>query len=238
VGASTEGLRNRIARAIVEGAVIFVGVGAALAGQAWFEDRADRRTERDLLVNALIEARSNLDNIGVIAREIDARGERLTALASLVARPLTSTVSDSILPLTATMLESAGTRQVYAALDEALEAGNFRLIRDDTVRAVLSRYRDRIRIVVERFDDYQDWTNQEVRSQFIQLGLSRTGSALSGSRELRFGGSVHDLTDSEQFVSLVHDKVWLNSELIRNVQQYAAAVETVVASLELGVAAL
>ena len=235
MGASTEGLRARVTRTIVEGAVIFVGVGAALAGQAWFEGRDDRRTERDLLVNALTEARSNLVQTGEIARRVEARDQRLTALASLVERPLTSTVSDSILSVTATMLESAGTRQIHAALDEALEAGNFRLIRDDTVREALSSYRNRVRIVIERFDDYQDWTNREVRSRVIQLGLSRTGSVFSESPELRFSGSVRDLTDSEQFVSLVHDKVWLNSELLRNIQNYAAAVEIVIERLEQGV---
>ena len=59
VSSALELARSKLPRLLIEGLVVFLGVAAALAGQAWFEERADRRIEREMLANVMAEASEN-----------------------------------------------------------------------------------------------------------------------------------------------------------------------------------
>jgi hypothetical protein len=210
VSSALERARSKLPGLLIEGLVVFLGVAAALAGQAWFEERADRRIERELLANILTEASQNEERGQRFLERLREQRSALQDFARLLAAPGTDQHAESIVPGARLMLESYGTGVVSSALDDALESGNLRLIRDPNVRSILSTYRNIVRVLFERVDDHQDWTNREVRVFLLERGVRRD---VGTSTPSRLGDPVADLADSPYFEALLHDQIYLHDEM-------------------------
>jgi hypothetical protein len=216
--------------------MVFLGVAAALAGQSWFEDRADRRMERELLDNVIAEARTNYDTyLDGAPQRYASQSEYFLAFASLLEQDDAGQYADSIAVFTRDLLRSGGTGLVYAALDEAL--ANLRLIEDPAVRLSLSQYRDGIRVILERTDDFQDWVNGPLRSFLIDQGYFRpvTGFAVPAPLRERQAAA---LAASDVFKTFVYEEAFLYEQLSNTSRSMSAYLPTVLADLEAARAAL
>jgi hypothetical protein len=129
-----------LGRYVGEAVAIFVGVAAALAGQAWFEDRAERGAEREFL-QTVIEELATIDLAAdssiSFAEENESNGLRL---AWLLSPPMTAARSDSVAKL-APLLSNYDLATGYEAVDVLLGPENLRLVRDADLRAVLAAFR-------------------------------------------------------------------------------------------------
>lgn len=205
---TAESSGGRAARLFREALAIFMGVAAALAGQAWFEDRADRITERELLESVLAEMETNQEFVLANAQRVRGRIAELEAFHEFLGSSAAAQQPDSVLGGAARLLKTGGPGVVSAAIDDALQSGNLRLIRDANLRAVLSRYQDGIRIQRERSDDHQDWTNQRVRTYLVEHAridnhLEFMDRSLPDSR---FSGIGPELLRSREFENLVPEE--------------------------------
>jgi len=220
---------GKLARLSREALAIFVGVTAALAGQAWFEEHADRTAEREVLSAVLAEVESNEESAGRRLEQLQVRGTELRAFHEFLGAEATAFLGDSVLNGAAQLMRTGGPNIVSAAIDDALQSGNLRLIRDPDVRSMLSRYQDRIRIQRERSDDHQDWTNKRVRSFLIENariddynGMSESlGTSFPASH---FAGGGEQLVRSREFENLVRDQILWHAEIEGNLASFLEGV--------------
>lgn len=126
-----------------ESIAIFVGVAAALAGQAWFEARSARAMEREFLDSVLEE----IDRVDAYVRTTAAEFEesRTTAieLAYILSRPMNAARADSVLD-DATRLSTYETGQGLAPAEALLAPEQLRLVQDASLRSELARFRGSI----------------------------------------------------------------------------------------------
>ena len=221
--------RSKLPRLLMEGLVVFLGVAAALAGQAWFEERADRRIEREMLGNVLAEASQNEERAQRFFERLTEQRTALQDFARLLATPGADQQSESIVAGARLMLRSHGTGIVASALDDALESGNLRLIGSAEVRSILSGYRNYVRVIFERVDDHQDWTNREVRVFLLEHGVRRdVGVDFSTPVTTGLGSSAPALADSPYFEALLHDQIFLHREMETTVERVLLELRDVV----------
>ena len=127
-----------------QAAAIFIGVAAALAGQEWFERRAERVAEREFL-QSVLEALVEVELVG--SRSFDlAERQSLVAiqLAGLLARPVNVERSDSIARLAPQMLRYDRSVQSLEAIDFLLDPESLRLVHDASLRSNLSDFRSSV----------------------------------------------------------------------------------------------
>ena len=127
-----------------QAAAIFIGVAAALAGQEWFERRAERVAEREFL-QSVLEALVEVELVG--SRSFDlAERQGLVAiqLAGLLARPVNVERSDSIARLAPQMLRYDRSVQSLEAIDFLLDPESLRLVHDASLRSNLSDFRSSV----------------------------------------------------------------------------------------------
>lgn len=201
-----------LGRLLREALAIFSGVAMALAGQAWFESRADRQHEQELLGAVLQEMERNLEGTTAGLRQIRERRPELQTFHDFIGSSDAALNPDAVVSGAVQLLTTYAARVVSPSLDYALQANNLRLIRNPEVRQMLTSYQDRIRQVREFTDDHQDWTNQMVRTFVIQNAFidesalaSRLGTSFPVSR---FKGGGEELIGSREFDNLVLDQLY------------------------------
>ena len=127
--------------ALREFVIIVAGVLAALASQAWWQNRQDRERENDYLRQLLVDTRENQRRFDAAYSEDSAAGRAITMLVSTLYGPGTLPSSDSLAKLFATHAFSASDFKPLTGTYTALLAtGDLRLIRNDTLRARLVAY--------------------------------------------------------------------------------------------------
>jgi len=128
---------------------------------------------------------------------------------------------------------------VSAAIDDALESGNLRLIHDPGTRAMLTGYQDRIRSQREVIEDQQDWADGELRTFLIENArIDDTGNvngrSYAQARETtfpdsRFNSDGERLIQSRAFENLIRDQIYwhlrIEARLASNADAFADAVQ-------------
>lgn len=220
---------------------IFFGVATALLGQAWFENRADRIQEQELLRAVLDEMEVNLEGTTVGLSQVQIRRAELQAFHGFLGSTDAASDPDSVVGGAAQLLQTYSARVVSPALEYALQATNLRLIQNPEVREMLTSYQNRIRLQREFTDDHQDWTNQTVRSFVIANAVvrdrnendGRTLSALVGTTfpRSRFSGVGEQLIRSREFDNLVLDQIYWHLLIERRMALNADALPGYLAQL-------
>ena len=223
---------SRFARLVREALAIFVGVAAALAGQAWFEERADRIAEREVLTGVVTEIEANQSAVSAAQERVRQRRVEFRELHRFLGSADARENPDSILDLAPRLMMTGGSGVVSSAIDDALETGQLRLIKGPDVRGILSAYQNGLRVVRERFDDHQDWTNQHVRSFLIKharvddyvdaAGFVGEDSLLPPTR-FTSGGEV--LLASREFENTIRDQILWHAEIEANLVGLSGALE-------------
>jgi hypothetical protein len=90
-----------LSRLFREAVAIFLGVAAALAGQAWFEARADRAAERGFLQGVLEELAATEHAAIETQGYFEQQRETAVGIAVLLSRPPAPAIVDSISRLAA-----------------------------------------------------------------------------------------------------------------------------------------
>ena len=234
---SASGRSAVVSRLLWEALAIFIGVAAALWGQAWFEERADRIAERELLESVLTEMESNHESAGLAIGRVQRRRSELRAFHDFLGSETARLRPDSVVTGSIQLLGTGGPGVVSAAIDDALQSGNLRLIEDPSLRATLSRYQEGIRVLRERFDDHQDWTNQRVRAFLIENG--RIGDHLHAGAFLgesmppsRFSEGGRELIQSREFENIVRDQIVWYLEIEGNLRGFRDSLSGSIAQLQ------
>ena len=129
-----------LGRLLGEAIAIFVGVGAALAGQAWFEARTDRVAEREFLHRALEEL-ATLEEAAVATHSaVEQNREVAVRLAILLSRPPTAARADSIAFLAPRLSRYFSTAS-FEAVDDLFGPENLRVVQDAALRSTLASAR-------------------------------------------------------------------------------------------------
>lgn len=136
---SSEGRLRRWRGAFGEFVVIVVGILVALAGDAWFDGRTERREEREALVALSEEFTASLG-------ALETSRQRHRTYAAATSRLLQWTGPDPQLPagdtVSATLERALGFYSSYndqrGVLDGIIASGGLRLIQNDSLRAMLA----------------------------------------------------------------------------------------------------
>lgn len=132
--------RSTLRRLAGESLAIFVGVAAALAGQAWFEARSAHATEREFLESILQELNEVSEFVDNVAAHFGQQRTAAVGLAYLLSRPMNASRADSVLDLT-TRLTTYTTGQGLAPAEALLAPEPLRVIQDASLRSELARFR-------------------------------------------------------------------------------------------------
>jgi hypothetical protein len=124
---------------VAEFVVIVVGILVALAGDAWWEGRVERREEREAIASLEDEFTASLRDLG------NGR-ERHEEIAAAIRRLLEWTGPSPSLPdddaVAVTLNDAIGTYTTYndrrGVLDGVIASGALRLIQNDSLRAMLA----------------------------------------------------------------------------------------------------
>jgi len=123
-----------------EGLLIFLGVVAALLGQAWWESRSEHEIVVEHLANVRDELEANLEDFRVAARDHRSDAQRAALLSRLLREEVPATRVDSVRALTIRLHAYTYVLPRTAALNNLLQSGELRLIEDQSLRIELSRY--------------------------------------------------------------------------------------------------
>jgi len=124
---------------VAEFVVIVVGILVALAGDAWWDGRVERREEREAIASLEDEFTASL-------RDLENGRERHEEIAAAIRRLLEWTGPSPSLPdddaVAATLNGAIGTYTTYndrrGVLDGVIASGALRLIQNDSLRAMLA----------------------------------------------------------------------------------------------------
>jgi len=151
----TNAFRVNWPQAAGEALLIFIGVMAALAGQAWWENRVEARLVAEHLANIRDELAGNLEELPRAADVNRADADRAATLSRLLVGDPPSSQVDSIRFLTTRLYAYAYVIPRTAALTNLLQSGELGAIPDQDLRILISRYDQ----ALGRYRDYgQDMT--------------------------------------------------------------------------------
>ena len=155
-----------IRRLAGEAMAIFLGVAAALAGQAWFEFQLDRRAEREFLET--VEEELELVDTFLSSSDQWLRG-RADVASALFAITSSSDAAGSVDSLVVTARRLA---QYYSAaslepLDDVLATARLTVVDDPDLRRTLARFRSQARGLRVSMDQNQAFVLSELRG-FLQ----------------------------------------------------------------------
>jgi len=138
-------MSNRLAtwrHPLIEGLAVLCGILVAFAIDAWWQQRTDRVTERELLralAAELADARDGFEGHSTSLRaEFDLSAEVIRVLSSSDAR---SIPNDSLWGLTRRLTPPTIFHAPRAALDDLTSSGGIALIRSDPLRRGIASYR-------------------------------------------------------------------------------------------------
>jgi len=155
-----------IRRLAGEAMAIFIGVAAALAGQAWFEFQLDRRAEREFLET--VEEELELVDTFLSSSDQWLRG-RAEVASALFAITSSSDAAGSVdsLVVTARRLSRYYSAASLEPLDDVLATARLTVVDDPDLRRTLARFRSQARGLRVSMDQNQAFVFSELRG-FLQ----------------------------------------------------------------------
>lgn len=198
--------RPRINRKLVmEFAVIFVGVFVALAAESWWSEREERRFEREIREDMIVEFESNVRILDADIAENNEAGKRIGMLNDLPDDALFAIADTELSEQFVPYLMWAGFDPEMGSVQALVENGNVGTISDRELRLLLARWagllekRRRINLqavdfqhrellpIIARASSDQVWSDSERREIRTLLGhLSALhGFVLSNQHELQ-----------------------------------------------------
>src|SRR5262245_54398100 len=127
--------------ALREFSIIVLGVMCALAAQAWWQARQEHELERDYLHQLHLDAKENEARLNLAISADSSTSVALKKLSDMLYRPGPVPSRDSIVPLFAGDAFGSSDFQPLSGTFTALTAaGDLRLIRTDSLRAMIVAY--------------------------------------------------------------------------------------------------
>lgn len=146
---AAEGRRPRFPR-IVEGggwtgalrefSIIVAGVLCALGAQAWWDGHQERGRERDYLHQLLADTRENEARLDAAIASDSASGRAASRLVDALTRTDAPPSADTIVAWMSGAAAASDFRAVAGNYRAILGTGDLRLVRNDTLRALLAAY--------------------------------------------------------------------------------------------------
>jgi len=133
----TNAFRVNWPQAAGEALLIFIGVMAALAGQAWWENRVEARLVAEHLANIRDELAGNLEELPRAADVNRADADRAATLSRLLVGDPPSSQVDSIRFLTTRLYAYAYVIPRTAAQTNRLQSGELGAIPDQDLRILI-----------------------------------------------------------------------------------------------------
>lgn len=193
-----------------EAVAIFVGVAAALAGQAWFEARSERVLEREFLESIVEEVVRLDEQVKDVATTFEELRTTAVELAFLIARPMDASRPDSVARLAPSLSRYTAGRWLGPA--EALLAPEaLRLVQDATLRSELAAFRSDItgfRVVLDQNSEF-------ILSEWRAFGVEHFNFRGAGgfwqnepetppvSRHVRDGSQIAESPEFENLLDLL-----------------------------------
>jgi hypothetical protein len=223
-------MRARIAweRVGIEGLVIVVSILLALAVQAWWEGRQERRQEAAYLGALREELKETQGQLAELQQGL-ARNQH--SHEQLVAQfPGNDLAPPDSLMLWLSSLSFPGRfNPPTAVLDDLASSGSIRLIRDDTTRLAIARYESLLRDFRDSSD--QAWAAWAERIQpFLEGRISRVDRLLRGTfpRPVPFSPAPFSSRYSEIFAEPAFQDMiaerWIRIDGARNILEQIAVV--------------
>lgn len=155
-----------VVRLMGEALAIFVGVGAALGGQAWFEARTDRVEEREYLEAVLAEVEAVQALADTLNVFLDRQRSLAIQVAGLLAQPPNRIQADS-LALLAPMLSTYATFQVHRRAEDLFASEALAVVKDASVRSALADFRGDLLVL----GSYLTQNREFVLSDYRRFGM-------------------------------------------------------------------
>lgn len=197
----------------VEFVVIVAGVFVALAAESWWSEREDRRFERELREDMIVEFESN---VRILDADIEENEEVQNLMGALIGLS-----DDSVLALTDTKLSEqlepylrwAGFDPEMGSVQAFVESGNVGAISDRELRLLLARWagllekRRRVNLqavdfqhhevlpVIARASSDQVWSSSERRQLRTLLGHLYTLHSFVFNNQQELRSAAHDILD-------------------------------------------
>ena len=233
---------RRLPRVLTEALAIFLGVGAALAGQAWYESRMERRAEQELLLSVhdeLLEVEQTLSDLQVWVEERRQLGMRLVGALS---QPVTSVRSDTVAAL-APLMFMVQRSDWLEPWDALLGPANLTLVRDSGLRLELTGFRNRLAEVGAALDQQREFVSTEWRPFGLEYLDFRVGRGFwvaepeppPTSRHVRDG---RRLVESPVFENLVDLTIMQYGVVRRNTEEATGLIPSLKSSVSTRLAAL
>jgi hypothetical protein len=123
-----------------EFAIIVAGVLAALGAQAWWENRQERERERAYLAQVLAETRENEERLAEAIAEDSVAGIYTDRVMVALEGPGPAPPADSLVRWIGQAGRASDFQPVTGAYRALLGTGDLRLVRNDSLRAVMVAY--------------------------------------------------------------------------------------------------
>lgn len=190
---------------IVEFTVIVVGVFVALAAETWWSEREERRFEREIRADMIVEFESNIQILDADIGENEEAYNRIGLLDSLDDDALLALDDNKISEQLVPYLQWAGFDPEMGSVQAFVESGNVGAFSDRQLRLLLARWSGllvknrRVNLqavdfqhgtvlpVIARASADQVWSSHERRELRALLShlLALHGYVLNNQRELR-----------------------------------------------------
>ena len=136
---------NRLAtwrHPVIEGLAVLLGILVAFGIDAWWQERTDRATERELLSALAAEWRDARDGFEGHAASLDAEFDVSADVVRVLGSPESRVISnDSLHVLTRRMAPPTIYHAPRAALDDLTSSGGIALLQSDLLRRGIAGYR-------------------------------------------------------------------------------------------------
>ena len=204
--ASKAGGLRALGRVLREAMAIFIGVAAALGGQAWFEARVERDAEREYLERVARQLTSTEETVSSLVEFSTGRQRRMVMVAELLSQPATATVTDSLAAIAPRLSYYANPDELDATV-LTLSPESLRLVRDPELEETLGSLALQVRGVQGVLAQQRDFLFGEWRSFGIEYFDYRRSGFFSDWPEYSFqsrhprGGQA--IAESPRFENLL-----------------------------------
>ena len=134
------GRRGRTGQVLREFGVVLVGVFCALAAESWWSEREDRRFERELRDDILVEFQANLRILESDLATNDTSRAQVAELTILTEPELVSQTSSAMTDKFGDYPDWAGFDPEMGIVQALVESGNVSQVSDRTLRLLLSQW--------------------------------------------------------------------------------------------------
>ena len=221
-----------------EALLIFLGVGVALLGQAWWEARVEEVVVQQHIAGLLDELRANRKGLEEFEDLHDGSVRRAATLLKLIEEPPSPARDDSLLVAAERLVAHNYFVPATAAMSNLIGAGGLGLIDDPAVRVKVTEYAQS----VESFNSFAaDFSNFQVRemrpalSRLLPLASPRFVEFLGGRGVLIPESSFRpnaSLLRTLEFENLVVLRVGYEGDMAEEVVSLRSEVEELIGMLE------